>query len=75
LLNPEKLEQAESQLRTLLAQPAAPVDHAPRLAQLHKQIANIADAIASGELNGSATLAQRLLEAEREAERLDTARA
>jgi site-specific DNA recombinase len=73
LLNPRKLEQAESQLQTFLAQPATPIDRAPRISQLQGEIANIGDAIASGAFHGSPMIAQRLQAAEAELARLQAA--
>ncbi len=52
--------------------PKAP-DSAPRIAQLKAEIGNIADAIASGVLRASPTLANRLSAAEAELKHLETA--
>lgn len=56
----------------LRAMKPSPADGASRIAQLKAEIGNIADAIATGALRASPTMAGRLAAAETELERLET---
>ncbi len=72
--DPAIIKEICAQVRAALRapKPKAP-DGAARIAQLKVEIGNIADAIASGALRASPTMASRLAAAEAELERLETA--
>ena len=57
-------------MRAALKQRRPEIDHGKRIAALQREIENLMDAIAAGQLRGSAALAKRLTAAEAELERL-----
>ena len=76
LLSPVVIEEICKRARALLraSKPTAP-DHSARIAQLKSQAENIAEAISTGALRASPTLAARLAAAEAELERLQAEQA
>lgn len=76
LSSPEIIEEICRRVRATLrtGKPKA-ADHSARIAQLKRETENLADAIASGALRASPTLAARLTAAEEELERLTRAQA
>ena len=69
LSDPVVIKEIERQARAMVRQPVA--DHGKRIAELRREIGNLADAIASGLLKSSPALAQRLQAAEAELSRLE----
>ncbi len=72
--SPEVIDEICKRVRAALRAktPKAP-DHAARIAQLKVEVDNLADAVASGALRASPTLAKRLATAEAELQQLETA--
>jgi site-specific DNA recombinase len=72
--DPVIIKEICAQVRAALRAPKPKAsDSAPRIAQLKTEIGNIADAIASGALRASPTMANRLAAAEAELDSLETA--
>jgi site-specific DNA recombinase len=70
LLTPEKLEDLRRRVAQKAATAPKPVNPAPRIAELRRQIENLTEAIATGALKASPALADRLTVAEEELARL-----
>jgi hypothetical protein len=69
LTSPEVVAEIERQVRGALKQRRRE-DHGKRIAELQREVENLMDAIAAGQLRGSPALAKRLTAAETEFERL-----
>jgi DNA invertase Pin-like site-specific DNA recombinase len=70
LRDPEVIAEVERRVIRALARPTPEPDTGRRIADLQRQVGNLADAIALDGLKGSVVLAQRLAAAEAELERL-----
>lgn len=74
MLNPIVLEEIARRFRARVRKPTEkPQDHSARIEQLRKEAENVAEAIASGVLRASPTLAARLAATEEELVRLQAA--
>jgi site-specific DNA recombinase len=70
LLSPEKLEALRRRVAQKIAAAPKATDNAPRIAELKRQIENLAEAVATGALRASPALSGRLSTAEAELDRL-----
>lgn len=73
LSDPEFIAEFERSLRRSADKPKAVADHRERISELRQEVTNLADAIAQGLLRSSTTLAGRLVAAEAELQRLESA--
>jgi site-specific DNA recombinase len=74
LRDPDIIAEVESRLRSVLAACKPKADHSARMAELRREVENLAEAIAGGLLKSSPTLAKRLMATESELSRLQAQR-